>query len=92
MKKECCLLSILVILWWLPPVKLNMKQSIVITYFDCSEDDRNRLTSLEEVEECGDLLAYVGVEVARDVIGSKIKLDFHNIEFDSAATSKVKAV
>ena len=69
-----------------PPVELQMQRSSnVITFFACFEGDN--LSSLEEAEQCGDLLAYVGAEVARELVASKLKLDFNNIQLDSVATS-----
>lgn len=54
----------------------------LITYFDCSDDDN--ITTLEQVEQC-DIFAYLGAEVAKDVINSfdSVELQLHQTKLDS---------
>ena len=88
--------GILVVLWWLPLAQsFTQQRRDVITFFACSKEDRDNLTSLAEVEECGDLLAYIGVELAKDVVNSasrQFQLDFHSIQLASVATASASEV
>lgn len=75
-----------VCLWTLPS---QAKQLNFLTFFGCSAEDN--YTSLEEVEEC-DIFAYIGAEVAREVVNSdlsKPNITFHQEKIQSTIGSEV---
>ena len=60
-----------------------------ITFFDC-----NDMTTLEDIEEC-DILAYVGAQLAKDIINADPNgtnyLDFHQVEIKSRSSGEVSS-
>ena len=74
---------------WIPQVCSAQIELDFLTFFGCSAEDN--LTSLHELERC-DLFAYIGAEVARDIVNrdlDKLVLNFHQERIDSAVGSEV---
>lgn len=68
----------------------NASNISFIAYFDCLENDN--LTTIQDVENC-DVLAYVGAQIAKDVINSDENsvnyLEFNEVKLTSLTASGV---